>query len=98
LKWGKLIELHQYSLIAGQKLAAVLSLQRTSLRSDNLYVAAPQTSDEGENVGVLLTRFLQENWTGKPLTLEYPAGRAVSGFESSGFTLARTLLWMHTNL
>ena len=98
LKWGKLIELRQYSLIAGQKLAAVLSLQRTSLRSDNLYVAAPQTSDESENVGVLLTRFLQEHWTGKPLTLEYPAGRAATGFESSGFTLARTLLWMHTNL
>jgi hypothetical protein len=49
-------------------------------------------------VGVLLTRFLQEHWTGKPLTLEYPAGRAVSGFESAGFALARTLLWMHTTL
>jgi len=98
LKWGKLIELRQYSLSTGQRLAAVLSLQRTSLRSDNLYLAAPQTSSESELVGVLLTQFLQEHWTGKPLTVEYPTGRAASGFESSGFTLARTLLWMHAKI
>ncbi len=98
LKWGKLIELRQYSLSARQTLAAVLSLQRTFLRSDNLYVAAPQTSSESEHVEVLLTQFLQEHWTGKPLTVEYPTGRAASGFESSGFTLARTLLWMHAKI
>jgi GNAT superfamily N-acetyltransferase len=98
LKWGKLIELRQFSLSTGQRLAAVLSLQRTSLRSDNLYLAAPQTSSESEYVGVLLTQFLQEHWTGKPLTVEYPTGRAASGFESSGFTLARTLLWMHAKI
>lgn len=98
LKWGKMIELHHYSLYAGKELAAVLSHQRTSLRSDNLYIAAPQTSSESECVGVLLNQFLQENWAGKPLTVEYPAGRASSGFESSGFTLARTLLWMHAKI
>jgi len=98
LKWGKLIELRQYSLSARQTLAAVLSLQRTFLRSDNLYVAAPQTSSESEHVGVLLAQFLQEHWMGKPLTVEYPTGRAASGFESSGFTLARTLLWMHAKI
>lgn len=98
LKWVNLIELSQYSLNAGKQLAAVLSLQRTSLRSDNLYLAAPQTYSESEHVGVLLTQFLQEHWTGKPLTVEYPTGRAASGFESSGFTLARTLLWMHIKI
>lgn len=98
LNWVKLIDLSQYSLCVGEQLAAVLSFQRTALRSDNLYIAAPQTSAEGEHVGVLLTRFLQETWAGKPLVAEYPAGRAVAGFESSGFSLARTLLWMHANL
>ncbi len=98
LNWVNLIELSHYSLCVGEQLAAVLSFQRTVLRSDNLYIAAPQTSAENEHVGVLLTHFLQENWTGKPLVVEYPKGRAVRGFESSGFTLARTLLWMHANL
>jgi ribosomal protein S18 acetylase RimI-like enzyme len=98
LKWVNLIELSQYSLCVGEELAAVLSFQRTALRSDNLYIAAPQTSAESEHVGVLLSRFLQENWAGKPLVVEYPTGRAAAGFESSGFTLARTLLWMHASL
>ncbi len=98
LKWLNSIQLSQYSLLVGEKLAAVLSFQRTAVRSDNLFIAAPPTPAEGEYVGVLLTRFLQENWTGRPLMLEYPAGRAIRGFESSGFTLARTLLWMHADI
>ena len=98
LRWGKLIDLQQFSLCVGQTLTAVLSLQRTPLRSDNLYIAAPQTSSESEHVGVLLAKFLEEHWTGKPLTVEYPTGRASSGFESSGFNLARTLLWMHAKI
>lgn len=97
-RWGKMIELHHYSLCAGKELAAVLSHQRTSLRSDNLYIAAPQTSAETEQVGSLLDQFLRENWAGKPLAVEYPAGRASSSFENSGFTLARTLLWMHAEI
>lgn len=98
LKWANLLELRQVSLSVGEKLAAVLSLQRTKLRADNLYIAAPETSSESEHVKLLLTRFLQEDWPGKPLAAEYPAGRAASGFESNGFILARTLLWMHTEL
>ena len=98
LNWVKLTELGQTSLCVGEQLAAVLSFQRTALRSDNLYIAAPPTPEEGDHVGVLLTRFLQESWIGKPLAVEYPSGRAVSGFESSGFDLARTLLWMHASL
>lgn len=95
LRWINLIDLRQFSLLMGEKLVAVLSHQRTILRSDNLYIAAPATSSESEHVRILLTRFMQENWTGRPLTLEYPAGRATSSFESNGFALARTLLWMH---
>ena len=98
LKWVNLIELHQFSLSVGEKLAAVLSLQRTNLRSDNLYIAAPVTSSESEHVRVLLTRFIQEDWMGKPLAVEYPSGRATSSFESNSFTLARTLLWMHAEI
>lgn len=98
MKWVSLIQLSQYSLFAGDKLAAILSFQQTALRSDNLFIAAPPTPAEGEYVGVLLTRFLQESWTGRPLVVEYPAGRATRGFESSGFTLARTLLWMHAEI
>ncbi len=98
LKWLNLIELQQFSLLVGEKLAGVLSLQRTVLRSDNLYIAAPATSSESEHVKILLTRFMQENWSGKALAAEYPAGRATSSFESNGFTLARTLLWMHAEI
>jgi GNAT superfamily N-acetyltransferase len=98
LKWVNLIELRQSSLCVGEKLAAVLSLQRTTLRSDNLFFAAPATPAESEYVRVLLARFIQEDWMGKPLAVEYPSGRATSGFESNGFTLARTLLWMHAEI
>jgi len=98
LKWGNLIDLKQYSLSVDGKLAAVLSYQRTAFRSDNLFIAAPHSPDESERIKILLNRFIQENWGGRPLVLEYPAGRASSGFEGSGFTLARTLLWMHAEI
>lgn len=98
LKWANLIDLRHFSMVAGGKLAAVLSVQRTVSRSDNLFIAAPASLSESEHVGVLLMRFMQDNWRGKPLMVEYPAGRATSGFENNGFTLARTLLWMHTQI
>lgn len=98
LKWASLLELHQFSLTVGEKLSAVLSLQRTNLRSDNLYIAAPETSSESEHVKLLLTRFMQEDWSGRPLVVEYPASRAATGFEANGFTLTRTLLWMHAEI
>ena len=96
LQWLNAIDLRQFSLFAGDELAAVLSQQRTVTRSDNLYIAAPFAPTEGEYVGALLNRFLQEDWSGKPLSVDYPAGRASGAFEANGFTLARTLLWMHT--
>ena len=98
LKWVNLIELRQYSLCVGEKLAVVLSLQRVLLRSDNLFIAAPETPSESEHVGILLNRFIQENWTGKSLVVEYPADRASIAFVDNGFTLARTLLWMHAEI
>jgi len=98
MNWVNLVQLSQYSLFVGEKLSAILTCQRMALRSDNLYIAAPPTPAEGEYVGILLTRFLQENWTSRPLTVEYPAGRANRGFESSGLTLTRTLLWMHAEI
>ena len=98
MRWVNLIELRQFSLSVGEGLAGVLSLQRAVLRADNLYIAAPETPSESEHVRFLLTRFVQENWTGKALAVEYPTGRATSGFESNGFTLARTLLWMHAEI
>jgi len=98
LKWANLIELRQYSLCVSGKLAAVLSFQRTMLRSDNLFIAAPAAPSESEQVGILLTRFMEEDWTGKPLVVEYSAGRATSAFEANGFALARTLLWMHAEI
>jgi len=97
LRWLDSAKILQRSLFAGDRLAAVLSWQRTRFRSDNLYIAAPTGPTEGEHVGVLLTRFLEEDWAGKPLTVEYPADRAAKGFEGSGFNLARTLLWMQIN-
>lgn len=97
-RWVNLIELRQYSLFAGEQLAAVLTLQKTALRSDNLFIAAPRTSAEDEHVKILLSRFIQEEWSGRPLVAEYPAGRAASSFESNGLALARTLLWMHTEI
>ena len=98
IRWVNLIELHQYSLCVGEQLAAVVSMQKTMLRADNLFIAAPPTQAESEHVGFLLTRLLQDHWAGKPLAVEYPAGRATTAFESNGFTLARTLLWMHAEI
>lgn len=93
-RWLALLQIKQQSLYSGEELAAVLSWQKTASRSDNLYLAAPAGVFEGEHLGVLLKHFLQEDWDGKSLTVEYPAGRAAKGFEDCGFSLARTLLWM----
>jgi len=98
IRWLNLMALIHHSLCADGELAAVLSCQRTALRTDNLYLALPESPAEDENAEVLLRYFLQESWSGKPLTAEYPAGRAARGFENAGFRLARTLLWMRIKI
>lgn len=93
-RWLRLVGIEQRSLYRAEKLEAVLSWQKTALRSDNLYIAAPHSAWEGEHVRLLLQRFFQEDWTGKGLTAEYPADKAGEGFVANGFLLTRTLLWM----
>jgi GNAT superfamily N-acetyltransferase len=90
------IDTLQWSAYKDNRLAAVLACQRTTGRSDHLWLAAPRKPDP-EIVSMLLLhgrRILSERYS---LSLEFPAGMADDAIREAGFLPQRTLVWMETH-
>lgn len=94
LNWDEFDVLQHYALRQENTLLGVLSWQRGLSRSDNLWLALPRNENEDRNTKILLAKFFDKEWSGRPLRVEYPEGRAEKAFESLGFRLARRLEWM----
>lgn len=74
-------------------LLGVLSWQSTTLEADRLWLAADPENEE-EAIPMLASHAHAVLAPGRPLALNYPAGRAEQTFMRSGFQAARTLIWM----
>jgi GNAT superfamily N-acetyltransferase len=79
------------------ELLGTLSFERGPTSTDNLWLAAPPSTDE-EVVPGLLPFALHDLAPFRPLTLNYPAGRAEEAFINVGFKIHQTLIWMEANL
>jgi len=94
LTWDSGSSLSHFTLRKQSELLGVLSWQRSLQKSDYLWLAIPENEKEAEAISALMGYFLQNEWKGKPLRLEYPGGRAEESLEKAGFKLNRRLQWM----
>ena len=94
LTWDSVSSLSHFGLRKQGELLGVLSWQRGLQKTDYLWLAIPENEKESEAIAVLMGYFLQNEWQGKPLRLEYPGGRAEKSLEDAGFKLNRRLQWM----
>ena len=74
-------------------LLGILSLERTSLFSDNLWIA---TTEEYETdiIPIAVDHFHRTSPTRRPMTVNYPVNRAEETFLNLGFEKNHTLIWM----
>ena len=95
LNWDEFDVLRHYALRQENSLLGLLRWQRGAIsRSDNLWLALAKDEYEERNTRYLLSKFFDKEWSGRPLRVEYPEGRAEKAFENLGFRLARRLEWM----
>ena len=90
------IDTLQWAAYKDNRLSAVLSCQRSTGRSDHLWLAAPRRPDPEVIAALLLhgRRALSERYS---LSLEFPAGMADDAIREAGFLPQRTLVWMETH-
>jgi predicted N-acetyltransferase YhbS len=75
------------------QLVGILTWQPSRTFSDNLWLAAPANSEE-EAISVLLPLASASLSPSRPLSLNYPAGRAEIAFQANGFKQQQYLIWM----
>lgn len=80
-----------------QRLLGVLSWQPSHMYADYLWLATSIEPDE-EVITALLLHVRQQIASRRPLSLDYPAGRAESAIQQAGFHAHQTLKWMVINL
>lgn len=66
--------------------------------SDMLWVAAPEETEDLALQALLAHARLALVRRGRPLSINYPAGRAQAAFEAAGFQAHQTLVWMEAVL
>ncbi|MFZ3069499.1 MAG: GNAT family N-acetyltransferase [Anaerolineaceae bacterium] len=93
-RWSGLSKLHHLTLREKEKPAGVLTWQETNLSADQFWLALPASAQEDQQAQWLLGSFLANKKPARPLTLEYPYGRAMEGLEQAGFVISRHLNWM----
>lgn len=87
-------QLRQWSAERDGDLEGVLCWQSSSLEADRLWLATP-AENEDEAIGALIWRANESLTPGRPLALNYPAGRATAALEGAGLAKTRTLIWMN---
>lgn len=100
--WGVLARLinetrlRQWGVERQGQLLGILSWRATGMFADQLWLAA---SPENEDI-VLQTLLPNIRWrerARRPLSIDYPVGRAVNALHESGFRPEHTLIWMELN-
>jgi hypothetical protein len=101
--WGFLnrflndIQMRQWSAYRGNQLSGVLTWQSMLAYADSLWLATTPENEEGV-VEALLHHARIHLSPRRPLSLDYPAGRAVTEIRAAGFRIQQTLIWMSMDL
>jgi len=87
------IDIHQWSASQAGKLLGVLAWHSTHAYADSLWLATYQEAEDTAAAALLdyARGHLSQR---RPLTLDYPAGRAVQAIQNAGFYPHQTLIWM----
>jgi ribosomal protein S18 acetylase RimI-like enzyme len=78
------------------QLKGIITLERTSLFSDNLWVASSETWDQ-EFLPIVMQHINKSVFPQRPMTVNYPCDRADEVFRSIGFEKNHTLIWMEVS-
>ncbi|MFH1635364.1 MAG: GNAT family N-acetyltransferase, partial [Chloroflexota bacterium] len=89
--------IRQWAIQRDNRLLGVLSWQASRSHADRFWLAARPESEDAA-LESLLPFIRQEQYLRRPVSLDYPAGRAVEALQSAGFTPESTLLWMEAKL
>lgn len=76
------------------QLMGVLTWQPTSNYADYLWLAVKPENEEIATY-TLLSHVVEKFKGKRPLSLDYPAGRATNAIQTAGFQLHQTLVWMN---
>lgn len=87
----------QWSATKRGELIGAATWQSSYSQADWLWLAAPP-QHEALAILSLLSHARKSLRKHRTLAVDYPAGEAVSAFESAGFRPHKTLIWMHTTI
>ncbi len=87
------IDVKQWALERHKQLLGVLTRQASHSYADKLWLAAPPNNEDFV-LQALLPMLQREARGQRPLTLDYPAGRAHETLLAAGFVPRQTLIWM----
>jgi ribosomal protein S18 acetylase RimI-like enzyme len=89
------VDIRHWAAQRGKDLLGLLTWQASRGYADRLWLAAPPENDD---LAVqALSAFIRREWRSRrPLTLDYPAGRANDALTAAGFQPQHTLIWMET--
>lgn len=87
-------QINQWSVRKGQNLIGVVSWEASHERTDHLWMAIhPECCDDDlSHLLRLVVSRLPDR--GKPISVNFPAGRGESAFHAAGFRELNTLIWM----
>ena len=89
--------IRQWAVQRGSRLLGVLTWQASRSHADRLWLAASPESEDAA-LESLLPFISREQYLRRPVSLDYPAGRAVDALQTAGFEPKSTLLWMEAKL
>ena len=90
-------QIRQWSAWQGDRLLGVLAWQTMPAYANSLWLAAAPENEEFA-AAVLLPYIRQHPPSRRPLSLDFPAGRAIQAIQSAGFHFHQTLIWMSLSL
>ena len=90
------LNVRQWSARQGKQLLGVLAWHASRSYADSLWLAA-SPEDENAAARLLLGSLRQYIPYNRPLSLDYPAGRASQAILDAGFKVHQTLIWMSTD-
>lgn len=91
------IHVQQWSAYIEKKLVGVIAWQASKAYADNIWIATCEDYED-QAVESLLTYARLTMNSIRPLSLDYPAGRASDAIQSAGFKPHQTLIWMVLDL
>ena len=89
--------LKHWAVERDSKLEGVITWQKTSSFTNNLWLALPEET-EGETLPRALVNICKKISGRHPITVDYPNARCKTQFENLGFIPFRTLIWMECKL